>query len=162
MELIKAKPYKTVETGGFKADFYYKEGVLGKTYLDITTVSGVWSMRIAGNTHAYGYLLTAAIKGLTEQIHGYAAMLYIISANMTQDQALTNDIVHAIKKWQKRMDKETERLAKKVSHEQEMADTEFMKEVLEESAKPINEQKRDIKAKIKAIKKNIGEKGKKN
>jgi len=105
----------SVKCGGFLVEFYYKEGNLKGTYMDISTTSGVWSMRIAGNTYTYGYLLEAANQGLTEQIHGYAAMLYILSQQMTQDQGLVDDITRSINKWQRRMDKKAEAEAKKLT-----------------------------------------------
>lgn len=129
MDILKAKPYKTVECGGFIANFYYKDGDLKKTYLEITTVSGVWSMRIAGNTHPYGYLLEAANQEKVEQIHGYAAMLFILSQQFTQDQGLTDDVVRGINKWQKRMDAKAKEIAKNVSDAEETASQAFMEEV---------------------------------
>lgn len=113
MNIFKSKPLQSVECGGFLVEFYYKEGNLKGTYMDISTVSGVWSMRIMGNTFTYGYLLEAANQGLTEQIHGYAATLYILSQQITQDQGLVNDITKSINKWQRRMDKKAESEAKK-------------------------------------------------
>lgn len=129
MNILKAKPYKTVECGGFIANFYYKEGNLARTYLEITTVSGIWSMRIAGNTYPYGYLLEAARQKKTEQIHGYAAMLFILSQQFVQDQGLTNDVVRGINKWQKRIDKKAQEAAKGVSDAEEIASQAFMEEV---------------------------------
>lgn len=129
MDILKTKPYKTVECGGFIANFYYKEGDLKKTYLEITTVSGVWSMRIAGNTHPYGYLLEAANQEKVEQIHGYAAMLFILSQQFTQDQGLIDDVVRGINKWQKRMDAKAREAAKNVSDAEETASHAFMEEV---------------------------------
>ena len=73
MSIFKQKPYKTVEVGGFVFNFYFKEKNVKKTYLDILTVSDIWSMRIAGGTYTYGYLLAAVEQGMTEQLHGFAA-----------------------------------------------------------------------------------------
>lgn len=113
MNIFKSKPLQSVECGGFLVEFYYKEGKLKGTYMDISTASGVWSMRIMGNTFTYGYLLEAANQGLTEQIHGYAATLYILSQQITSDQGLVDDITRSINKWQRRMDKKAESEAKK-------------------------------------------------
>lgn len=129
MSILKTKPYKTVKCGGFIANFYYKEGDLSKTYLEITTISGVWSMQIAGNTHPYGYLLEAANQEKIEQIHGYATMLFILSQQFTQDQGLTNDVVHGINKWQKRMDAKAKETARNVSETEEAASQAFMEDV---------------------------------
>lgn len=129
MSILKTKPYKTVECGLFIANFYYKEGNLAETYLEITTMSGLWSIRIAGNTHAYGYLLEAANQEKIEQINGYASILFILSQQFTQDQGLVDDVVRGINKWQKRMDKKAQEAAKNVSTAEETASHAFMEEV---------------------------------
>lgn len=119
MSIFKQKPLKTVECGGFIVNFYYKEGNLNCTYMDISTISRVWSMRISGNTYTYGYLLEASNQGLTEQIHGYAAMLYILSQQLTQDKGLVDDITRSINKWMRRMERNAESEAKKVTDTEE-------------------------------------------
>lgn len=119
MSIFKQKPLKTVECGGFIVNFYYKEGNLNCTYMDISTISRVWSMRISGNTYTYGYLLEASNQGLTEQIHGYAAMLYILSQQLTQDKGLVEDITRSINKWTRRMERNAESEAKKVTDTEE-------------------------------------------
>lgn len=130
MSIFKQKPLKTVECGGFIVKFYYKEGNLNCTYMDISTISRVWSMRIAGNTYTYGYLLEASNQGLTEQIHGYAAMLYILSQQMTQDQGLVDDITRVINKWQRRMDKKAEQDANKITETDEQVSQAVMQSVV--------------------------------
>lgn len=162
MSILKTKPYKTVECGCFIANFYYKEGNLAKTYLEITTESGVWSMRIAGNTHPYGYLLEAANQEKIEQIHGYAAMLFILSQQFTQDQALTNDVVHGINKWQKRMDAKAKETAKNVSAAEETASQIFMEDVAAYAESSPKERKKMRKADKDAMREALNEKESKN
>lgn len=140
--IFKRKPYKAVECGGFIINFFYKEGDLRRTYMEIKTISDVWSIRIAGNTHTYGYLLTAADKGLTEQIHGYAAMLYILSQQITQDQGLVDDVTKAVKKWQIRMDKKAESISNSVSPFEDMATQVFMEESVRYATASAKERKR--------------------
>lgn len=130
MNIFKPKPLQSVECGGFLVEFYYKEGNLNGTYMDISTASGVWSMRIMGNTFTYGYLLEAAHQGLTEQIHGYAATLYILSQQMTQDQGLVDDITKSINKWQRRMDKKAEAEAKKHTKTDEQISQSVMESII--------------------------------
>ena len=77
MSIFKQKPYKTVDV---------KESTVKKTYVDSRTVSDSWSMRIAGGTYTYGYLLAAVEQGMTEQLHGFAAVQYITAMQTTQDQ----------------------------------------------------------------------------
>lgn len=162
MDILKTKPYKTVECGGFIANFYYNEGDLAKTYLEITTVSGVWSMRIAGNIHAYGYLLEAANQEKIEQIHGYAAMLFILSQQFTQDQGLTNDVVRSINKWQKRMDKKAQEAAKDVSDAEETTSQAFMEEVAAYADATPKERKKIRKADKAALREVLNEKDSEN
>lgn len=130
MSIFKQKPLKTVECGGFIVDFYYKEGDLKRTYMEIKTVSDVWSMRISGNTHAYGYLLAAVQQEMTEQIHGYAAMLYVTSQQLTQDKGFVDDITKSITKWQRRMDKKADTAAKNVTETEEQISQSVMESVL--------------------------------
>lgn len=132
MKLFKKKPYKVVECGGFVANFYYNENDLENTYLEITTKSGVWSMRVAGNNHAYGYLLAAANQGLTEQIHGYATTCYVVAQTLTTDQGFTDDVLRAISKWQRRMEKKAESEAKKVTATDEQVSQAVMEAVTQE------------------------------
>lgn len=125
------KPYRDIKVGEWDFKFYYNEGVLEGTYLDISTDSGVFSLKIAGNTHAYGYLLAACEQGLTEQLHGYITSVYVPAMAMTQDAGLGNDVRKSITKWLKRMDKTAERQAVQVSKEAEAGDAAFMGEVAE-------------------------------
>ncbi len=131
MSVFKTKPYLTKEAGQFKFDFYYAEGNLRGTYLQISAPSGIFAMRIAGNTHAYGYLLAAAQQDRTDQLQGYAVTLFIPAMELTQDAELVNDIQEGIVKWQKRKEKEAAELAKKVTPEQDMADEALMREAIE-------------------------------
>lgn len=142
MGIFKQKPMKTVECGGFIVDFYYKEDDFKHTYMEIGTVSGVWSMRIAGNTHAYGYLLAAAQQDVMEQLHGYAAMLYVTSHQLTQDQGFVDDITKSIIKWQRRMNKKAESAAKNVKDFEEVASQAFMEQSIEYAAATPSERRK--------------------
>ncbi|MCM1216530.1 MAG: hypothetical protein NC209_03960 [Alistipes sp.] len=128
MGLFKNKPYKSVKAGAFQFDFYYKEGKVDKCYLDITTPSKIFSLRIGGNTHAYGYLLAAAQQDKVQQLQGYAVSLFIPAMAMTQEQGLTDEIQRAITKWQKRKEKAAESAAKSVSDARNQADEQLVRE----------------------------------
>lgn len=132
MSIFKQKPYKTVEFGGFVFNFYFKEKNVKKTYLDILTVSDIWSMRIAGGTYTYGYLLAAVEQGMTEQLHGFAAVQYITAMQTTQDQGLVNDITKAIKKWERRMKVKAEEAAKNVTDTDEQVSQAVMESLTQE------------------------------
>ncbi len=148
MSIFKTKPYLTKEAGQFKFDFYYAEGKSEGTYLQISTTSGIYGMRIGGNTHTYGYLLAAAKQDRIDQLQGYAVTLLIPAVELTQDQGLCNDIQKAIMKWQKRKEKEAETAAKAVTDEQEQADQALMEDVASEQGLSDKE----LKAKRKADK----------
>lgn len=146
MGIFKNKPYKSVKVGEFQFDFYYKEGKADKCYLDITTPSKIFSLRIGGNTHAYGYLLAAAQQDKVEQLQGYALTLLISAMELTQDQGLTDEIQKAITKWHRRKEKVTESAAKSIPNAQNMADEQFMLETIKRGKMSKKEAKKASKA----------------
>lgn len=141
MSILKTKPYKSIDVGQFHFNFYYKEGFIKGTYLEITCDSGIFALKIGGNTHAYGYLLAAAEQNHTDQLQGYVVTLFIPAMSITQDQGLCNDCQKAITKWQKRKECEGVANARKVPDWQEQADDALMREAIERG-KPMSRQKR--------------------
>lgn len=133
MSILKTKPYKSVDAGQFHFNFYYKEGSIKDTYLEVTCDSGIFAIKIGGNTHAYGYLLAAAEQNRIDQLQGYAVTLYIPAMSLTQDQGLCNDVQKAISKWMKRKEAEAKSAAKAVTDSEEMASAAFMESVVERS-----------------------------
>lgn len=146
MGFFKTKPYFSAHAGEFQFDFYYKEGKADKCYLDITTESGIFSLRIGGNTHAYGYLLAAAQQGKIEQLQGYAVTLLIPAMEITQDQGLCSEVQKSIMKWQKRKEKAAESAAKGISDAQNMADEQLMREAVKRGKMSRKEAKKASKA----------------
>lgn len=146
MGFFKTKPYFSAKAGEFQFDFYYKEGKADKCYLDITTESKIFSLRIGGNTHTYGYLLAAAQQGKTEQLKGYVITLFIPAMTITQDQGLCSDVQKAITKWQKRKDKAAESAANGISDAQNMADEQLMREAVKRGKMGRKEAKKASKA----------------
>lgn len=141
MNILKTKPYKSVDAGQFHFNFYYKEGSIKDTYLEVTCDSGIFAIKIGGNTHAYGYLLAAAEQNRIDQLQGYAVTLYIPAMSITQDQGLCDDCQKAIMKWQKRKMREGAENAKKVTDAEEMASDALMREAIERG-KPMSRQQR--------------------
>lgn len=141
MSILKTKPYKSVDAGQFHFNFYYKEGSLKDTYLEVTCDSGIFAIKIGGNTHAYGYLLAAAEQNRIDQLQGYAVTLYIPAMSLTQDQGLCNDCQKSIMKWQKRKMREGAENAKKVTDAEEMASDALMREAIDRG-KPMSRQQR--------------------
>lgn len=127
------KPYLVKEVGEWKFTFHYKEGSIDKTFLSITSTSGIFNCRIGGNTHAYGYLLAAAKQDRIDQLQGYIVSLFIPAMAMTQDQELTSGVQKTIVEWQKRKEAEGAEKAKAVTDSEEMASQAFMEFVVERS-----------------------------
>ncbi len=157
MGFFKTKPYIHVQAGQFKFDFYYKEGKPDKCYLDITIPSKIFSCRIGGNTHAYGYLLAAAQQDKTEQLQGYAITLFIPAMELTQDKGLCGDLQKGIMKWQQRKEKAAETAAKSVSAHQEMADDALMRGSIERGRMNRRERRKAERASRKEMKQMLQE-----
>lgn len=146
IKMKQRKPYLVKEVGEWKFTFHYKEGSIERTFLSITSTSGIYSMHIGGNTHAYGYLLAAAKQGLDNQLAGYATTLYIPAMGITQDQGLCNDVQKAISKWMKRKEAEAKSAAKAVTPEQDMASAALIEDIVSEQGMS----KKELKAKREA------------
>lgn len=125
------KPYLVKETKRWKFTFHYKEGSIDKTFLSITSESGVFNMRIGGNTETYGYLLAAAIQNRTDQLDGFALSMFIPAMTITRDAELNEDIQMAIVRHMDREDKKAAESAAGVTAEQETANQAVMEDVAE-------------------------------
>lgn len=84
------------ERGGFKYKFK-------RFWLDISTKSGNWKMRVMADEHPYAYLLAGVQQGNENNVFGFAEMLYMQVFTLTRDQGLVNDVQKAIKKYQARL-----------------------------------------------------------
>lgn len=144
MSLLKARPYKSVNAGQFHFNFYHKEGSIKDTYLEVTCDSGIFAVKVGGNTRAYGYLLAAAEQGRTDQLQGWAVTLYIPAMTITQDQGLCDDCQKAIMKWQRRKEREGAENAKKVTEAEEMASEALMREAIERGQPMSRQQRRKL------------------
>lgn len=127
-------------------DFYYQEGNIRRTYLKITSTSGIMSLFLGGNCHAYGYLLAAAKQERIDQLQGYIVSLFIPAMAMTQDQELTSGVQKAIVEWQKRKEAEGAEKAKAVTDSEEMASQVFVEDIVSEQGMS----KKELKAKREA------------
>lgn len=125
----KQEPLYHVEVGAFIVNFYFKEGSIVDSYMEIRTISDNWRMRLDARHTMYGYLAAAAEQGLEEQIHGYCVTLFILATAL--DQGLINDAQKALAKYMKRMDKQAKSEAKNVTEEQIAGDEALMKEAIE-------------------------------
>lgn len=146
MNIFKKKPYFEATAGEWRFTFYFNGEKLEECYLDITTDSGAFGVRIGGASHAYGYLLAAAQQGMTEQLHGYVTLLYIPAMALTKDQGLCDEITRAINKWHKRLEIRAEKAAKATTDAQIAGDEALLGDVIAESKMS----KKQLKAKRKA------------
>lgn len=128
----KQTPEFHFEQGGFVCNFYFKEGSIVDSYMEIRTVSDNWRMRLDARHEMYGYLFAAMEQGKEDQVYGYCATLYTMATIL--DQGLINDTQKAIIKYMKRMEKKAESEAKSVTETQIMADEALMNEAIERGA----------------------------
>ena len=150
MNILKTKPKYHIEIGGgvFIADFFVDEKHLDveHNYLHIHTPNKVFEQRVVG--YPYGYLLAAVSQGNEEEVHSYCVMLWRVTQEIYQDAGFANDIIRAITKRDKRLMKQSEKEATKVSEAEEMASQAFMEDIASESGMSMKE----LKAKRKADK----------
>lgn len=132
MYKLKTKPKHHLEIGGgaFIADFYVdeKNPDVKHNYLHIYAPNGVFEQKVMG--YPFGYLLAAVSQGYENEVHSYCVMLWRITQEIYQDLGFAQDIIKAINKRDKRLMKQAESNAAKISEEQEMADTELMRDVV--------------------------------
>lgn len=158
MKLKQRKPYLVKEVGEWKFTFHYKEGSIERTFLSITSTSGIMNIHLGGNTHAFGYLLAAAKQERIDQLQGYIVSLFIPAMAMTQDQELTSGVQKAIVEWQKRKEDEGAEKAKAVTDSEEMASQAFMESVVERSQMSKKEAKAASEADKKLMREVLNEK----
>lgn len=130
--------------GGFEVDFYMTENKPSDCYVHIHGKSGnggIFDVKLNG--YSYGYLMASAQQGNEENIHGFCAMLFILATQIYQDNGLCNDVLKAINKYQKRLDKKAEEVAKSTTKEQEEADDALINDIIAEQSMS----KKELKAK---------------
>lgn len=86
------------ESGGFK-------WVFRRFWLDISTVSGNWSMRCMAAEHPFGALISDKTDS---NIHGFCEILYEVGMLLTSEQKFADDIQNALKRYSNRIEKSIE------------------------------------------------------
>ena len=76
--------------------------VFRRFWMEISTISGNFRMRVTAGEHPFGYLVAG--KG-DENIEGYCQTVYTVAMLLTTDQGFVNDVNKAIQKYQKRLEK---------------------------------------------------------
>lgn len=156
MSILKNKPRYSVNVGNgvFVADFYVdeKHPDWEYNYLHIHTPNHVFEQRIVG--YPYGYLLAAVSRGNEEEVHNFCLLLWRITQEIYQDPGLANDILRAFAKYDKRLMKQAETNAKKVTDAEETASQAFMEDIVSEqgmSKKELKAKREADKAEMRAI-----------
>ena len=126
------KPYLSYDLGGYKYDFYYSEGNINDTYLEITEKSmRMWSIRIPGNTDIFGMLLLCAMEissgrsgeGSAEMIilERYGLLMHLCSVATFVNKDFTDDFLNTVSKYVDRLDEKSKENAESVTEEEEKA-----------------------------------------
>lgn len=126
------KPYLSYDLGGYKYDFYYSEGNINDTYLEITEKSmRMWSMRIPGNTDIFGMLLLCAMEissgrsgeGSAEMmiLERYGLLMHICSVTTFVNKDFTDDFLNTVSKYVDRLDEKSKENAESITEEEEKA-----------------------------------------
>ena len=126
------KPYLSYDLGGYKYDFYYSEGNINDTYLEITEKSmRMWSIRIPGNTDIFGMLLFCAMEissgrsgeGSAEMIifEHYGLLMHLCSVATFVNKDFTDDFLNTVSKYVDRLDEKSKENAESVTEEEEKA-----------------------------------------
>lgn len=132
------KPYLSYDLGGYKYDFYYSEGNIKDTYLEVTEKSmRMWSIRIPGNTDIFGMLLYCAMelsKGSGEGsssdveassertiLEHYGMLMHLCSVALFVNKEFTDDFLNTVSRYINRMDEKSKENAESVTEEEEKA-----------------------------------------
>ena len=124
-----SKPYLSYDLAGYQYDFYYSEGNLNDTYLEVTEKSmRMWSIRIPGNTDIFGMLLFCAIeisKGSDECsyerviLERYGMLMHLCSVSSFVNKEFTDDFLNTVSRYINRLDEKSKENAESVTEEDE-------------------------------------------
>lgn len=131
------KPYLSYDLGGYKYDFYYSEGNLNDTYLEVTEKSmRMWSIRIPGNTDIFGMLLLCAmeiskeggvagsssdVEASTERtiLERYGLLMHLCSVALFSNEEFTHDFLEDVSKYINRLEEKSKEIAESITEEDE-------------------------------------------
>lgn len=138
------KPYLSHDLGGYKYDFYYSEGNLNDTYLEVTEKSmRMWSIRIPGNTDIFGMLLLCAIEISKEGgvagsssdsertiLERYGMLMHLCSVALFSNEEFTHDLLDDVSKYINRLEEKSKEIAESVTEEEENASQYIMEAII--------------------------------
>lgn len=125
------KPYLSYDLAGYQYDFYYSEGNINDTYLEVTEKSmRMWSIRIPGNTDIFGMLLYCAMElskgggeGSYERVilERYGILMHLCSVALFVNKEFTDDFLNTVSRYINRLDEKSKENAESVTEEEEKA-----------------------------------------
>lgn len=135
------KPYLSYDLAGYKYDFYYSEGNINDTYLEVTEKSmRMWSIRIPGNTDIYGMLLYSAMEisngrsgeGSPEMLilGRYGLLMHLCSVETFSNKEFTDDFLNTVSRYINRLDEKSKENAESVTEEEEKASQYIMEAMI--------------------------------
>lgn len=142
IKIKQRKPYLVKEVGEWKFTFHYKEGSIERTFLSITSDSGMFNCRIGGRSEVYYFLLHVAMKEDIPVLHDYITRLYHL-ATVWNDTELAKDVKTAINNWRERVNAKGAEKAKAVTDSEEMASQAFMESAIKRSKMSRKEVKKE-------------------
>lgn len=126
----KLKPYLSYDLAGYQYDFYYSEGNIKDTYLEVTEKSmRMWSIRIPGNTDIFGMLLFCVMEissgrsgeGSAEMIilERYGLLMHLCSVVFFVNKEFTDDFLNTVSRYINRLEQKSKEIAESVTEEDE-------------------------------------------
>ena len=144
--------YEFEFSDAWRVRFYYREGSLKDTYVEIETRSGVMSLRLSGTCYAYGYLLESARQDKRDNILGFCRLMWIMADNIYEDEKLFKDIVRDINAYDKRLERKAQKLSEATTKEDEATAKAIMDEAVEYSQMKRGERRKRKKTMAKTYK----------
>lgn len=136
------KHHIEIANGAVIVDFYANEKDIKKCYMRMYARNGAFDYKI-GACHTYGYLMAAINQGNTRELEAFCILLWRMTQECYQDEALAKDLVTCFNARDERLMKQGAEKAKAVTDSEEMAAQAFMEDIASESGMS----KKELKAK---------------
>ena len=125
------------EQGGFKWRFR-------RFTFEAETLSGNFKAEWTADIHPYAYLISGKTD---ENIHGFLMLIYMLSKTLTTDQGLVDEVNKALKRYEKRAEKNVE---EGPSEETALEEVKAIQEVVEMPKKERRKYERGVDGRFKA------------
>lgn len=104
---VKNTTRKKLTIGGFNFKFRDYD-------VTITSISDNFKLRVRAGEFMFGYLCSALGKGDKSQLHGYAAIMYMLATGIAKDAKLAREVNGSCERYMTRMQAFAEKEAEKV------------------------------------------------